>query len=80
MVRKGIRAMELLSQLQELGVIDGIIPEPPGGAHHDHQATADSLKKALLSALDELRQIPMETLLQQRYEKFRAMGQFTEPA
>jgi acetyl-CoA carboxylase carboxyl transferase subunit alpha len=66
--------------LKELGVIDGIIPEPPGGAHYDHQGAANSLKAALLAALEELKQIPMDTLLQQRYEKFRAMGQFTEAA
>jgi acetyl-CoA carboxylase carboxyl transferase subunit alpha len=75
------QALKLSAQdLKELGVIDGIIPEPPGGAHHNHQAAADSLKAALLAALEELKKVPMETLLQQRYEKFRAMGQFTESA
>jgi acetyl-CoA carboxylase carboxyl transferase subunit alpha len=75
------QALKLSAQdLKSLGIIDGIIPEPPGGAHHDHQSTAESLKKALLPVLEELRQIPMEALLQQRYEKFRAMGQFTEAA
>jgi acetyl-CoA carboxylase carboxyl transferase subunit alpha len=63
--------------LKELGVIDGIIPEPPGGAHHDHRAAADNLKASLLTALDQLENLPVEKLLQQRYEKFRAFGQFT---
>jgi acetyl-CoA carboxylase carboxyl transferase subunit alpha len=73
------QALKLSAQdLKELGVIDGIIPEPPGGAHHNHQAAADSLKTALLAALEELKKVPMELLLQQRYEKFRAMGKFTE--
>lgn len=75
------QALKLSAQdLKELGVIDGIIPEPPGGAHHNHQAAADALKAALVTALDELKQIPMEKLLEQRYEKFRAMGKFTEQA
>ncbi|MEZ0276804.1 MAG: carboxyl transferase domain-containing protein, partial [Roseimicrobium sp.] len=64
--------------LKELGIVDGIVPEPVGGAHHDHLAAASSLKDAILSALDEISDLPMETLLQQRYEKFRAFGQFTE--
>ncbi len=74
-------ALKLSAQhLKELGVIDGIIPEPVGGAHLDHRATADSLRNALLSALGELRDLPMHQLLEQRYNKFRALGQFTEAA
>jgi hypothetical protein len=57
---------------------DGIIPEPLGGAHNDHAAAAASLKDAVLAALAELGQIPTAQLLEQRYQKFRAMGQFTE--
>jgi acetyl-CoA carboxylase carboxyl transferase subunit alpha len=64
--------------LKELGIVDGIVPEPIGGAHHDHYAAASVLKDAILSAPDEISDLPMETLLQQRYEKFRAFGQFTE--
>jgi acetyl-CoA carboxylase carboxyl transferase subunit alpha len=63
--------------LKELGIIEGIIPEPPGGAHHDHQAASANLKAAILSALDALDSLSMEQLLQQRYEKFRGLGQFT---
>jgi acetyl-CoA carboxylase carboxyl transferase subunit alpha len=63
--------------LKELGVIDGIVAEPHGGAHHDHAAAAQSLKEALLSALAELDALSPEDLLQKRYEKFRAFGQFT---
>ena len=74
-------ALKLSAQhLKELGIIDGIIPEPAGGAHHDHHATAASLRGALLSALGELRNLPMTDLLEQRYNKFRALGQFTEAA
>ncbi len=63
--------------LKELGVIDGIVPEPAGGAHHDHAAAAANLKASLLTALDQIDGLPTEVLLQQRYEKFRALGKFT---
>lgn len=63
--------------LKELGVIDGIIAEPPGGAHHDHRAAAANLKAAIVGALKELGSLSMEALLQQRYDKFRAYGKFT---
>lgn len=66
--------------LKELGIIDGIIPEPPGGAHHDHQAAAANLKAGILTALDQLENLPVQKLLNQRYEKFRAFGQFTTNA
>lgn len=74
-------ALKLSAQhLKDLGIIDGIIPEPAGGAHRDLQATAASLHSALVSALAELRDLPLNKLLDQRYEKFRAFGQFTEAA
>ena len=63
--------------LRELGIIDGIVPEPPGGAHHDHQAAAANLKAGILTALDQLEGLPVDILLQQRYEKFRAFGKVT---
>jgi acetyl-CoA carboxylase carboxyl transferase subunit alpha len=72
-------ALKLSAQdLSKLGIIDGVIPEPLGGAHNDHAAAAASLKDAVLAALAELGQIPTPQLLEQRYQKFRAMGQFTE--
>lgn len=64
--------------LKELGVVDGIVPEPAGGAHFDHSAAAELLKESILSALDEISALPVETLLEKRYEKFRALGKFTE--
>jgi acetyl-CoA carboxylase carboxyl transferase subunit alpha len=57
-----------------LGVIDGIIPEPPIAAHRGPAAAAAALKSAVLAALDELSGVPAATLLEQRYAKFRAMG------
>ncbi|MEZ0388075.1 MAG: acetyl-CoA carboxylase carboxyltransferase subunit alpha [Verrucomicrobium sp.] len=64
--------------LKELGIIDEIVPEPFGGAHYDHAATAASLKQALVSSLAQLMPLSTEELLNQRYEKFRAFGRFTE--
>lgn len=72
-------ALKLSAQdLSKLGIIDGVIPEPLGGAHNDHIAAAASLKDAMLAALAELGKLPTAQLLEQRYQKFRALGQFTE--
>ncbi len=62
--------------LLQLKLVDEIVPEPEGGAHTDHAATAKLLRPALSRALDELSRLSPETLLQQRYDKFRNMGQF----
>src|SRR5437667_50532 len=64
--------------LFSLGVIDHIIPEPLGGAHRDHREMANTLKAYLLRYLRELRAIPVEELLEQRYQKFRRIGVFDE--
>ena len=72
-------ALKLSAQdLSKLGIIDGIVPEPLGGAHNDHFTAAMSLKDTLLATLKELNAIPTAQLLEQRYQKFRALGQFTE--
>lgn len=62
--------------LLELKLIDEIIPEPEGGAHVDHDATAKLLDEALTRALAEVSKVPVQQLLEQRYQKFRRMGQF----
>ncbi len=73
------QALKLSAQdLKELGIIDGIIPEPLGGAHNDHESAAVSFKDGVLAAISELSVLPIATLLEQRYQKFRALGQFTE--
>ncbi len=64
--------------LKELGLVDGIVPEPQGGAHHDREAAAEMLKKSILESLDALASQPSAKLLEARYEKFRAMGVFSE--
>ncbi len=62
--------------LQKLGLIDGVIPEPLGGAHQDQGAAIANLKAAVAKHLDELRRLPLDDLLQQRYAKFRRVGEF----
>ncbi len=62
--------------LQRLGLIDGIIPEPPGGAQEDYDQAAQLLRQTLLPMIGELRLLPPKQLIEQRYEKFRLMGNF----
>jgi acetyl-CoA carboxylase carboxyl transferase subunit alpha len=64
--------------LAGLGVIDGVIPEPPGGAHRDADAAADALGTTLEKALDELDQVPRSELPSRRLEKYRRMGRYLE--
>lgn len=64
--------------LFRLRVIDAIIPEPLGGAHRDPRGMGNILKDYLLRYLRDLRDVPAKDLLDQRYQKFRAMGVFVE--
>ncbi len=63
--------------LLELGLIDGIISEPLGGAHRDFSTAAESLRKTVDGALEELKKIPRKDLPELRYQKFRKMGVFS---
>ena len=65
--------------LLELGIVDGLIPEPRGGAHHDHDATAKNIKAALRSEIDRLSRLAPSELLAARYERFRRIGVVVEP-
>ena len=72
-------ALKITSKdLLELGIIDEEIPEPLGGAHTDHDATAKELKNAIERWLDKLSKMTSEELRTQRYNKFRSMGQILE--
>jgi acetyl-CoA carboxylase carboxyl transferase subunit alpha len=62
--------------LLELKLIDEIVPEPDGGAHNDHEAAARLLDPYLTRALEELSSLSPREIVDQRYEKFRNMGQF----
>ena len=64
------------SDLKSLGLIDGIIPEPPEGAHTDPDKAAESVKQAIHTALEELSSQPADQLIDDRYKKFRQMGNF----
>jgi acetyl-CoA carboxylase carboxyl transferase subunit alpha len=66
--------------LKELKLIDGVIPEPAGGAHNDHDAAAKMLAESLAQQLAELKSQPINVLLGARYRKFRNMGQFFSEA
>lgn len=60
--------------LLEMGIIDEIVPEPPGGAHNDPGGAAERLDIALRRTLDEVSRMPAEARLARRYDKFRNMG------
>ncbi|MBN1883151.1 MAG: acetyl-CoA carboxylase carboxyltransferase subunit alpha [Deltaproteobacteria bacterium] len=62
-----------------LGLIDGVITEPRGGAHRDKNAAAELFKQAVVENLREIMEIDMETRLLNRYERFRRVGIYHEP-
>lgn len=64
------------SDLLELKLIDGIVPEPAGGAHLDPEAAVKALRQTLKDALGELTRLTPEQLVEERYTKFRQMGNF----
>jgi acetyl-CoA carboxylase carboxyl transferase subunit alpha len=66
------------ADIKALGVADEVVPEPPGGAHRDPEGAARSLLPVLIRHLGELRRLDPAALLQQRYEKYRVMGVFSE--
>ncbi len=65
------------SRLKELGLIDDIIPEPLGGAHRDMDAMAENMRHALVHNLDRLAQVPLDQILEQRYQRLMKYGQFS---
>jgi acetyl-CoA carboxylase carboxyl transferase subunit alpha len=72
-------AMAITSgRLLELGLIDGVVPEPLGGAHRNPDAVAASLKKVLLEALERLEKTPLDQLLENRYQRLMQYGQYVE--
>jgi acetyl-CoA carboxylase carboxyl transferase subunit alpha len=66
--------------LVRFGVVDGIVPEPPGGAHRDWDGAAARLREALRGALAEVQPLSRQALLEQRHAKFRTIGVFEEEA
>ena len=74
-------AMKLVApDLKKLDLIDDVVPEPTGGAHHDHQATAAAFRDVVSRHLDELEKMSVSKLLDARYEKFRNFGEWESKA
>lgn len=70
-------AMKLVApDLKQLGLIDDVIHEPTGGAHHDHQSTADAFREKIIFHIEELSKLSSEQLLNERYAKFRNFGEW----
>ena len=81
--RDGSRGFEAAEALKltaqdnlQLGIVDEVIPEPLGGAHRRAVDTAQLIKASMLRVLPELQRKPIEALLEERYAKFRKIGQF----
>ena len=76
------RAAEALKvdadDLEKLGAVDEVIPEPLGGAHNDPAQAAATLKYSLHKHLNDLRALDLETLLETRYERYRHIGTYEE--
>jgi acetyl-CoA carboxylase carboxyl transferase subunit alpha len=66
------------AHLKKFGVVDQIIPEPMGGAHRDYEAAAATIKSAILKSLANLQKKSESKLLEDRYKRFRALGEFAE--
>ncbi len=66
------------TKMKEFGLIDGIIPEPDGGAHWDYAIAAQNLKQQILAGLAELKNMPPEKRIEARIEKFSKMGFWEE--
>jgi len=64
------------ASLLDLGVIDGVIPEPPGGAHRGPEETLAAVKEAVRRHLKRLRKMSVRRLVERRYEKYAKMGRF----
>jgi acetyl-CoA carboxylase carboxyl transferase subunit alpha len=72
-------AMAITSdRLYELGLVDVVVPEPHGGAHRDVDTMAAMLKKVLIECIAELEVIPLEQLVETRYERIRGCGRFKD--
>lgn len=79
LAKQAAEAMKITAHdLKAMNIIDEIIPEVPGGAHRDIAKQAQNLKEYLKKGLDSLTTLSKEEIIQDRYEKFRKIGQFIE--
>ncbi len=65
-------------EVKAINLVDELVPEPLGGAHRNHSVAAANLKAALIRNLAELQPLPIEELIEQRYQKFRTIGEFKQ--
>src|SRR5690606_4485463 len=79
--KDGSRAAEAAERLRitapdlmQLGVVDAVVEEPPGGAHQDHDEAARRLDRAIHEALSALERLGPEELVEDRYQRFRKLG------
>ena len=73
------RALRITApELLDLGIVDGVVPEPEGGAHVAPDVAAENLRKAVLEYLDELAGVSTRELLSRRHQRFRAYGKWQE--
>lgn len=76
---KAAEALRLTAKdLLELNLVDGVIPEPLGGAHKDYDGAASEIKKVILAELSEMEKMSAEELVNQRYDRFRRIEFFME--
>ncbi|WPJ95505.1 acetyl-CoA carboxylase carboxyltransferase subunit alpha [Coraliomargarita algicola] len=66
--------------LAKFGVVDRVISEPTGGAHRDYESAANSLKEAIVDSLTRLKKKSLKKLLEDRYTRFRNLGEFADSA
>lgn len=64
------------ASLLELGIVDEIIPEPPGGAHRHYDASMELVKNAVVAHLDKLKNVSPRRLVEKRFDKYAAIGRF----
>ena len=78
-MKEAAEALNLTAEhLHDLGLIDGVIPEPFGGAHKDLDRTASSLKAELVRQLGELSDLEPEKLIEERYQRYREVGRYRD--
>ncbi|GAB7388642.1 acetyl-CoA carboxylase carboxyltransferase subunit alpha [Bacillaceae bacterium] len=81
LAQRAAESMKITAQdLQRLGVIDGIIPEPMGGAHRDVKKQAEFIKRAIAESLERVKGWSAQALIEHRYEKFKKIGEYTTAA
>ncbi|BDH62582.1 acetyl-coenzyme A carboxylase carboxyl transferase subunit alpha [Lysinibacillus sp. PLM2] len=79
LAKQAAEAMKITAQdLKEMGIIDGIISEVSGGAHRNLTAQSLAIKECLIESLKELSLLSAKEIIDDRYNKFRAIGQYTE--